>query len=82
MRYTRAMTEVLLTRITIEPGKMGGRPCIRGLRIRVVDVLDMLAGGAARSEILQSYPDLQDADISAALKYASRAVDHRVIAAE
>ncbi|MEQ8433839.1 MAG: DUF433 domain-containing protein [Oceanicaulis sp.] len=76
------MSADLTSRITIEPGKMGGRPCIRGLRIRVVDVLDMLAGGAARSEILESYPDLEDADIRAALHYASRAVDHRVIAAE
>ncbi|XBQ17496.1 MAG: DUF433 domain-containing protein [Oceanicaulis sp.] len=74
--------EALLSRVTIEPGKMGGRPCLRGLRIRVVDVLDMLAGGATRADILESYPDLEDADISAALAYASKAVDHRVIAAE
>lgn len=69
-------------RITIEPGKMGGRPCIRGLRIRVADILDMLAHGASRADILESYPDLEDADISAALAYARRAVDHRIIAAE
>ena len=76
------MTETLLTRITREPGKLGGRPCIRGLRIRVMDVLDMLAAGASRAEILESYPDLEDADISAALVYASRAIDHPVLAAE
>ncbi|MEQ8404055.1 MAG: DUF433 domain-containing protein [Oceanicaulis sp.] len=76
------MTADLSSRITTEPGKMGGRPCIRGLRIRVIDVLDMLAGGATRAEILVDYPDLEDADITAALAYASRAVDHRVIAAE
>jgi uncharacterized protein (DUF433 family) len=76
------MTDVLLSRITLEPGKMGGRPCIRGLRIRVMDVLDMLASGADRSEVLESFPDLEDADISAALLYASRALDHRIIAAE
>lgn len=76
------MSETLLSRITIEPGKMGGRPCIRGLRIRVTDILDMLAAGASRAEILESYPYLEDEDISAALTYASRAADHRVIAAE
>lgn len=66
-------------RITIEPGKMAGRPCIRGLRIRV---LDMLAEGAGRQDIPQSYEDLEDADIDAALRYARRALDRRVIAAE
>jgi len=76
------MTDDLQSRITIEPGKMGGRPCIRGPRIRVSDILDMLASGASRTEILDSYPDLEDADISAALAYARRAVDHRIIAAE
>jgi len=76
------MTDALLTRITREPGKLGGRPCIRGLRIRVIDVLDMLAAGASRADILESHPDLEDADISAALHYASRAIDHPVLAAE
>jgi uncharacterized protein (DUF433 family) len=68
-------------RITIDPEVCGGRPCIRGLRIRVQDVLDMLAGGATRQEILADYPYLTDEDISAALAYASRAIDHPVIAA-
>ncbi len=72
----------LLDRITIEPDKMGGRPCIRRMRIRVMDILDMLADGASRTDILASYPELEDGDISAALLYASRATDHRVIAAE
>jgi len=72
----------LLARITIEPGKMGGKPCIRGMRLRVKDILDMLAAGASRSEILESYPDLDDEDISAALVYASRASDIHIIAAE
>ena len=76
------MSDTLLTRITREPGKLGGRPCIRGLRIGVMDLLDMLAAGASRAEILDSYPDLEDADISAALHYASRAIDHPVLAAE
>jgi len=68
-------------RITIDPDVCGGRPCIRGLRIRVKDVLDMLAGGATREEILADYPYLVDDDITAALHYASRATDHPVIAA-
>lgn len=72
----------LLDRITVEPDKMGGRPCIRRMRIRVMDILDMLADGASRADILGSYPELEDEDISAALAYASRATDHRVIAAE
>ena len=76
------MAEPKMSRITIEPGKMGGRPCIRGLRIRVIDILDMLAGGASRADILESYEELEDEDISAALSYARRAIDHRVIAAE
>ena len=59
----------------------GGRPCIRGLHIRVKDILDMLAGGATRQEILADYPYLEDEDITAALEYASRATDHPVIAA-
>jgi uncharacterized protein (DUF433 family) len=69
------------TRITIDPEVCGGRPCIRGLRIRVKDILDMLAGGATRQEILADYPYLEDEDITAALEYASQATDHPVIAA-
>ena len=59
----------VLSRITIEPGKMGGRPCIRGMRIRVMDILENLAGGATRAEILESFPHLEDEDITAALEY-------------
>ena len=69
------------TRITIDPEVCGGRPCIRGLRIRVKDILDMLAGGSPREEILADYPYLEDEDITAALDYASRAADHPIIAA-
>lgn len=75
------MNENLLQRITVEPGKMGGRPCIRRMRIRVMDILDMMAAGATREAILRDYPELEDEDISAALVYASRATDHRVIKA-
>jgi uncharacterized protein (DUF433 family) len=66
-------------RITIDPEVCGGRPCIRGLRLRVKDILDMLGGGASRKEILDDYPYLEDEDITAALDYASRATDHPVI---
>jgi len=68
----------LLDRITVDPEMCGGRPCIRGLRIRVKDILDMLAGGSSRAEILRDYPYLEDDDITAALEYASRATDHPV----
>ena len=71
----------MLDRITVDPDKCGGRPCIRGLRVRVKDILDMLAGGASRTEILRDYPYLEDDDITAALEFASRATDHPVLAA-
>ena len=66
-------------RITFDPEQCGGRPCIRGMRIRVKDILDMLAGGASRSEILEDYPYLEDADITTALEYAARQMDHPVL---
>ena len=68
-------------RITVESGKCGGRPCIRGMRIRVIDILDMLASGASRDEILNDFPDLESEDIDASLRYASRHLDHPVVAA-
>jgi uncharacterized protein (DUF433 family) len=70
-----------LDRITVDPEICGGRPCIRGLRVRVKDVLDMLAGGATRMQILEDYPYLEDEDITAALEFASRAADHPVLTA-
>ena len=66
-------------RITSEPDKFGGRPCIRGLRIRVVDVLDLLAAGPSHAEILAELPDLEPDDIRAAIEFAARRVDHPVI---
>jgi uncharacterized protein (DUF433 family) len=69
------------TRITIDPEQCGGRPCIRGMRIRVIDVLDLLAAGLSREEVLEEMPDLESEDIEAALRYASRRLDHPVIAA-
>ena len=68
-------------RITINTEQCGGRPCIRGLRIRVIDILDLLANGLSHTEILEELPDLEKEDILAALKYASRKLDHPVIAA-
>jgi uncharacterized protein (DUF433 family) len=68
-----------LHRITIDPAQCGGRPCLRGLRIRVRDVLDLLAAGASREEVLDDYPLLQAEDITAALEYAARQSDHPVL---
>ncbi len=67
----------LLHRITIEPGKCGGRPCIRGYRIRVTDILELIANGASRDEILKDYPFLEADDITAAIKYAARKTGKR-----
>ena len=73
------MNSELLDRITSNPRQAGGRPCIRGMRIRVKDVLDMLAGGATESEILADYPYIEADDIKACLAYASAQVDHAVV---
>lgn len=59
-------------RITLQPGKRGGRPCIRGLRITVYDVLAMLAEGMPESEILEDFPEIEAADIRACLAYAAK----------
>ncbi|GLR88059.1 DUF433 domain-containing protein [Bradyrhizobium iriomotense] len=72
----------LLARITIDPQRMHGRPCIRDLRITVGDVLGLLSAGQSRESILEDYPYLEDADIDAALAYAARQVDHPIIAAK
>ena len=69
----------LLERITMEAGKCGGRPCIRGMRIRVSDVLGMLAEGVSHAEILSDFPYLEEDDIRAALAYAARQTDHAVL---
>mgnify|MGYP006286562307 FL=1 len=68
-------------RITIDPNQCGGRPCIRGMRIRVIDVLDLLAAGLSHEQILEEMPDLEEEDIEASLRYASRRIDHPVLAA-
>jgi uncharacterized protein (DUF433 family) len=69
----------LLDRITVEPDKCGGRPCIRGLRVRVTDILGMLAEGVSHDEILGDFPYLELEDIKAALAYAARQADHAVL---
>ncbi|ULA63740.1 MAG: hypothetical protein LZF86_110439 [Nitrospira sp.] len=76
------MNTDLLQRITIEPGKCGGRPCIRGMRIRVQDVLDMLAAGTPEEEILRDYPYLEHDDIRATLTYAAAYMDHTIVSAQ
>ena len=75
------MAENLLSRITIRPEQCHGYPCIRGMRIRVMDILEMLAGGATEAEILQDFPDLEADDVRASLAYAAAAVGHPVILA-
>lgn len=64
-------------RITVNPAQMGGVPCIRGLRIPVATVVDMVADGMATVEILRAYPDLDEADIRDALRFAAEAVRER-----
>jgi len=71
----------LLARITIDPEQCGGRPCIRGIRIGVVDVLQLLAAGETPQQILAEYPYLEPDDIAASLLYAARQLDHPVLAA-
>lgn len=71
----------LLERITINPEQCGGRPCIRGMRIRVADVLDLFAAGLNAEQILDEMPDLEMEDLHAALQYAARRLDHPVLVA-
>jgi len=71
----------LLARITIDPEQCGGRPCLRGMRIRVIDILQLLAAGESREEILAEYPYLEPDDIAASLLYAAQQLDHPVLAA-
>lgn len=68
-----------LHRITIRPEQCAGRPCIRGLRVRVKDILDLLASGASREEILADYPYLEPEDITASLEFAALQSDHPVL---
>lgn len=71
----------LLQRITLNPHQCGGRPCIRGMRIRVTDILDLYAAGLSAEQILNEMPDLEPEDLQAALSYAARKLDHPVLVA-
>jgi uncharacterized protein (DUF433 family) len=68
-----------MNRITIDPEQCGGRPCIRGMRIRVIDVLDLLANGLSAQQVIEELPDLELEDIKACLQYASRKLNHPVL---
>lgn len=68
-------------RITVDTEQCGGRPCVRGMRIRVSDVLDLLASGLSPEQVLEELPDLEADDITACLRFASRRVDHPIVAA-
>jgi uncharacterized protein (DUF433 family) len=67
------------TRITLDPAVMGGKPCIRGLRVTVGAIVGLLAAGRSRSEILNAYPYLEPEDIDQALAYASWRVEEREV---
>jgi uncharacterized protein (DUF433 family) len=68
-----------MNRITIDPEQCGGRPCIRRMRIRVVDVLDLLANGLTAQQVVEELPDLEPEDVQACLQYASRKLNHPVL---
>ena len=68
---------MMYSRITIDPDQMGGVPCIRGLRIPVATVLDMLAEGLSEADILEAYPDLEHGDLQEALRFAAETVRER-----
>lgn len=79
--YYECMTRHVLERITVNPEQCGGRPCIRGMRIRVSDVLDLFAAGLSPEQILEEMPDLEPEDLQAALQYASSKVSHAILIA-
>jgi len=70
----------LLKRITLNPRQCGGKPCIRGMRIRVIDILDFISNGLSHKEIIEELPDLEEEDIRAAVLYARKRMDHTIIA--
>jgi len=76
-----ATVAALAERITVNPDQCGGRPCVRGLRIRVTDVLDLLASGLSPEQVLDELPDLEPEDIAACLRFASGRLDHPIVAA-
>lgn len=70
----------LAERLAVDPEQCGGRPCIRGMRIRVTDVLDLLASGLTSDQVLRELPDLELEDIQACSRFASRRIDHPIVA--
>ena len=74
-------TVELMDRITVNPDQCGGRPCVRGMRIRVTDILDLLAAGLTPAAVLVELPDLEPEDVAACLRFASRRLDHPILAA-
>ncbi len=68
-------------RITINPKQCGGRPCIRGMRIRVSDVLELFGAGLSKEQVLEELPDLEMDDLNAVLQYAARKLDHPILPA-
>ena len=74
------MTE-LTPRITVDPEQCGGRPCVRGMRIRVTDVLELFAVGLSADQILDEMPDLEPEDLKACLLFAARWLDHPILVA-
>jgi uncharacterized protein (DUF433 family) len=71
----------LTDRITIDPERCAGKPTIRGMRIRVIDILDMLGSGMTEAEILDEYPELEADDVRASLKFAAEGMDHTILKA-
>lgn len=71
----------LVERITVNPEQCGGRPCFRGMRIRVVDVPDLLTAGLSQQQVIEELPDLETEDISACLKFASSRLNHPILTA-
>ena len=71
----------LMDRITVDPEQCGGWPCVRGMRIRVSDVLDLLANGLTPEQVVEELPDIELADVQACLRYASRRISHPVLVA-
>ena len=73
------MQQSVINRITINPNQCGGKPCVRGMRIRVTDVLELIAGGLTSAQVIAELPDLEKDDVSACLKYAAAKINHPVL---
>lgn len=74
-------TVEVMARITVNPDQCGGRPCVRGMRVRVIDVLQLLASGLTPEQVVEELPDLESEDVAACLRYAANQLDHPTIAA-